>query len=231
MPVRLSPRVHSRRRLRLGNGLRHGWQPRRRSGSRGTGLHLAGSRGRGLRNVFGTGLHSRGGSGRHHAGSRSKSSGRPRFAAGDTGKPATKRGASRRQCGGCGGRSSRRRRRCRHCCFLTSICSSIRGRRGLATRPLRREPRKEPIPKPRPLAAKARRPARAAGHGEAAAPPRRLRSLQGPERTMPHPVPLPASFPVPLPGWQRGRRALQPLARRWPVPPQKQAPTGWPLLP
>ena len=62
----------------------------------------------------------------------------------------------------------------------------------------RREPRTEPppIPKSRPLAAKARRPARAAGRGAAAAPLRDLGSREGPERTRP-------SDPVPFPGKRR----------------------------
>ena len=62
------------------------------------------------------------------------------------------------------------------------------------------EPRTEPPPVPEllPLAAKVHRPARAAGRGEAAAPPRRLESPPGPARTAPH--------PAPFPGQQPGRR-------------------------
>ena len=63
---------------------------------------------------------------------------------------------------------------------------------------LRREPRAgpPPVPKPRPPAARARRPARAAGRDETAALPRRLRSRQGPQRT-------PPSHPAPFPGQRR----------------------------
>ena len=83
------------------------------------------------------------------------------------------------------------------------------------------EPRTEPPPVPEPLppAAKVRRPARAAGRGEAAAPPRRPESPSGPARTAPH--------PVPFPGQQPGRRARRPR----PIPPRKQTPTDRPLLP
>ena len=90
---------------------------------------------------------------------------------------------------------------------------------------LRREPRTGPplIAEPRPRAARARRPARAAGHGEAAPRPPRLRALRGPERTKPH--------RVPFPGQQRGQRVRRPLARRRSIPRRKQTPTGLPLLP
>ena len=95
----------------------------------------------------------------------------------------------------------RRRRRCRRILRSGSCGAQLRLLGAARAWRLRREPRSEPplTPEPRPLAARARRPARAAGRGEAAAPPRRQRSRRGPERT-------PPSHPVPFPG-QRQRRS------------------------
>lgn len=87
---------------------------------------------------------------------------------------------------------------------------------------LRRGTRTGPplLPGPRPRAARARRLARVAGRGEAAAPPQRPRLRQRPVRR-------PPLYPMPFPGQRREWRehqeqARRPQERRGPVQPRKQ---------